>query len=131
MLTQYYLPILVIFGGVIDTQCCNYCHLPSDFSSKFQSSMTIFHHKLMTREGRVLANGCTPPSIIHDSICSRIHKKCHPKSHHIDTKYHSLCHSQVPSVNKTSFFPSSYVYLHMRPMMVTRGTKFLKCMNVM
>jgi hypothetical protein len=28
----------------------------SDFSSKFQSSMTIFHHKLLTREGRILAN---------------------------------------------------------------------------
>jgi hypothetical protein len=25
------------------------------FSSKCQSSMTIFHHKLLTREGRVLA----------------------------------------------------------------------------
>jgi hypothetical protein len=28
-----------------------------DFSSKFQSSMTIFHHKLLKREDRVLANG--------------------------------------------------------------------------
>ena len=33
-----------------------------DFSSKLQSSMTIFHHKLLTREGRVTANGWTHPS---------------------------------------------------------------------
>ena len=39
-----------------------YCHLLSDFSSKFQSSVTIFHHKLLTRGGRVLANGWTHPS---------------------------------------------------------------------
>ena len=49
-------------GGIIDLQWCNYYHLPSDFSSNFQSSMTIFHRKLLTREGRVLANGWTLPS---------------------------------------------------------------------
>ena len=27
-------------------------------------------------------------SIIYDNICSLIHKKCHPKSYHSDTKYH-------------------------------------------
>jgi hypothetical protein len=27
------------------------------FQSNFQLSMTIFHHKLLIREGRVLANG--------------------------------------------------------------------------
>ena len=32
-------------------------YLPSDVSSKLQSSMTTFHHKLSTREGRMLANG--------------------------------------------------------------------------
>ena len=31
-------------------------------ASKFWSSMTIFHLKLLTRESRVLANGWTPPS---------------------------------------------------------------------
>ena len=46
-------------GGVeiIDLHCCNYRVLLSDLSSKFQSSMTMYHHKLLTREGRVLANG--------------------------------------------------------------------------
>ena len=43
----------------IDLLSCNYCCLPSDFPSKFQSPMTIFHHKLRTREGRVLATGYT------------------------------------------------------------------------
>ena len=40
----------------------NYCHLSSDFSSRFQSSIAIFHHKLLTREGMVWANGWTHPS---------------------------------------------------------------------
>ena len=31
--------------------------LSNGFSFKFQSSMKIFHHKLLTGEGRVLANG--------------------------------------------------------------------------
>ena len=52
-----YLSFLVILEGLIDLPCCNYCHLPSDFSSKFQSSRTIFHHKLLTRDDIVLANG--------------------------------------------------------------------------
>ena len=80
---------LLTFGGITNLQCCNYCHLPGDLSSKFQSSMTIFHHKLLAREGRVLANGWAhPSSIIHDNICSVIHKKCHPKSYHSDIKCH-------------------------------------------
>ena len=40
----------------MDLQCRNYYHLPSDFLSKFQSSVAICYHKLMMREGRVLAN---------------------------------------------------------------------------
>ena len=53
------------------------------FSPKFQSSITILHHKLLIREGRVLVNG----SIIHDNICSLIHKKCHPGSYHSGIKF--------------------------------------------
>jgi hypothetical protein len=45
-----------LLGG-LDLQCCNYYHLPNYFTSKFQSCMTMFHHKLLIREGRVLANG--------------------------------------------------------------------------
>ena len=58
-----------------------------DFSSKLQLSMTIFHHKLLTREGRVMAQWMNS-SIIHDSSCSLIHKKSHPKSYQGDIKYH-------------------------------------------
>ena len=43
--------------GIIDLHCCNDCHLPSEFTLKFQSSMTILDQKLVTREGRDLANG--------------------------------------------------------------------------
>ena len=55
-LTLFVIPCK-LFWGITDLQCCNYCHLPSNFSSKLQSSMTIFHHKLLTREVRVLVNG--------------------------------------------------------------------------
>ena len=49
------------FAGLQISKFSNYCRLPSEFSSKFQSSMTIFHH-MLTREGRVLAIGSTQPS---------------------------------------------------------------------
>ena len=62
MLTQHYLSFLVSFWRILDGQWSNWCHLPSDFSSNFQSSLTIFCHKLLTREGRVLANGWTHSS---------------------------------------------------------------------
>ena len=48
--------------GIIDLLYCKNYHLPSNFSSIFQSSMTIFIHKLLTREGMVLANKWTHPS---------------------------------------------------------------------
>ena len=71
-----------MFWGLKIYRCCNYCHLPSDFSSTFQSSTTMFHHKLLTREGRVLANRWIHPS--SRTVCSLIHKKCHMKSYHSD-----------------------------------------------
>ena len=91
MSTQHYLSILVIFfwgGGIIDSQCCNYRNFPSGVSSKFQSSMTIFHHKSVTSEGRVLANGWTHPSSMTIFVHLFIYKKCHLKSYHGDIKYH-------------------------------------------
>ena len=42
----------IFFWGGLDLQYCDYCHLPSDSSSKFPSSTVIFHHKLLTRECR-------------------------------------------------------------------------------
>ena len=55
--------------------------LTHTFSSKSQSSMTTFHHKLLTREGKGFGRW-TNPSIMHDTICALIHKKCHPRSSH-------------------------------------------------
>ena len=48
-------------------QCCIYFHLLSAFSSEFQSFMTIFHHKSLTREARVLANHLLIRSVIRKS----------------------------------------------------------------
>ena len=55
--TQHWLSFLVIFLGNIDLQRYKYCRLLNDSPSKFQSFLTIFHHMLMTREGRVFAHG--------------------------------------------------------------------------
>jgi hypothetical protein len=79
MVTQHYLSFLVtVLGGIIDLQCSNCYHLPSVYSSKFQSPTTIFHHKLLTREGGVLANGWTHPLpmtiFVHLFIISVIRK---------------------------------------------------------
>ena len=83
--------------GIEVLHCCNYCHLPSDFSFKFESSMTIFHHKLLTRKGRVLADGWTHPS----SMIIFVHlfiRKCHLKSYQIDINYHMTLNSILYSV---------------------------------
>ena len=48
----------------------------------------MFHHKLLTREGRVLAYQWMNSSIIHDNVCICVHKKCHPERYHSDIKYH-------------------------------------------
>jgi hypothetical protein len=37
---------------------------------------------------QLFSNQWMKSSVIHDTICSLIHKKCHPKSYHSDTKYH-------------------------------------------
>jgi hypothetical protein len=53
----FVIPCNLLGRGIIDLQWCNYYHLPSDLSSKIQSLVTICHHKLLTREGRISANG--------------------------------------------------------------------------
>ena len=47
--------------GTMNLKWYNYGHKPRDFSSQLQSSMTIFHHKLLIREGKVLATGLAHP----------------------------------------------------------------------
>ena len=58
--------------GIIDSQCYNHCHLPSNFSSKFQSSMTMFHHKCADKRMQGFGQWMNS-SIIHDNVCSLIH----------------------------------------------------------
>jgi hypothetical protein len=77
------LSLLVVFfgGGVINFHCCHYCYLPSEFLIQ----ISIIHDKLLTIEGRGFTNGCS--SIIHNDICSLIHRMYYPKSCHSDIKY--------------------------------------------
>ena len=74
--------------GLYISNVAIYVNLPSGFLSKFHPSMTILHYKSMTREGRILALEWNP-SIIHDNMCSLIHKKFHPQSYHSDIKFHT------------------------------------------
>ena len=53
--------------------------------------MTIFHHKLFTKGQRMNS------SILHESICKLIHKKCHLKSYHTEIKY-PMTLNIIPSV---------------------------------
>ena len=59
MLTQHYLSFLVIFLGDNRFIVLQLLSLTKWIFIQIQSSMTIFHHKLLTREGRVLANRWT------------------------------------------------------------------------
>ena len=69
--------------GIIDLQCCNYCHLLSDFSSKFQSSMTIiFHCKIVRMQNipnfvSIIGNLDELKVSWDDSIVNLFMKKCH------------------------------------------------------
>ena len=92
-----------------------YCHLRNDFSSKYESSMVIFHHKLLIREGKIFGQWMTS-SIIHDHTRSLTHKKCHPKSYNSDIKYlmtliiiFSVVYIGLPSLNTEYFQDSKYM----------------------
>ena len=41
-------------------------------------------------------------SIIHENICSLIHKMCHPKSYHSDIKYHMIINNIFSSLLRSS-----------------------------
>ena len=97
------------FLGIIDLQSCKKLSVPSGFSSKVQSSMTTFHHKLLTIEGRVLANGWTHPSSMTIFV-PLIHKKCHPKKYHSDIKYHTAL--TIILVTKSNFLGVVYTMDH-------------------
>ena len=84
MLTQHYSSFLVKFGGVLDLQCCKYFSLTKWIF--IQISINISSN-FLTREGRVLANGCTHLSSMTIFV-HFIYKKCHSKNYHSDTKYY-------------------------------------------
>ena len=114
MSTQHYLSFLVHCLGDHRFTVLYYCHLPNDLSSKFRSYMTIFHRKLLTREGRVSANGWTHPSsmtlFVHSFIRSVV-QKCY----HSDIKYHmkpSIIFSVVYHIKKILFEPRALQYGH-------------------
>ena len=48
--------------------------------------MTIIRHKFVDKRRQGYSQGMNS-SIIHDNICSFIHKKCHSKSYHSDIKH--------------------------------------------
>ena len=114
MLTQHYLSFLVIIWWIIDLHYHKYYHLLSNISSKFQSSMTIFHHKLLTREGIILVNVRTHPSSMTIFV-QFIHEKCHLKSYHSDTE----CYMTL-----TIIF--SVVYFHLKDFLEYECELYLK-----
>ena len=64
------------FQGI--AQCCNYYHLPSNYSFNFGSSMTTFPSQVVDNINQGFGQWMTS-SIIHDNIHKLSHKKCHPK----------------------------------------------------
>lgn len=77
--------------GIIDLQCCEFCRLLHIFSSKFQSSVTMFHHVRM----QIIPNDCFSNGRLDeleeswdDMVCKIVHRKCHWKCYRSDTKCH-------------------------------------------
>ena len=82
MLTQHYLSFLVI----------TVLQLLS-LTKWFFIQISILHDNISSQVGDERRWGFgqwMSSSIIHDNICSLIHKNCHPKSYHIDIKYHMI-----------------------------------------
>jgi hypothetical protein len=83
---------------IADLQCCNYYHLLSDSLSKIHSSISIFHCKKAKMQNipnivSISSMNSIQISIIQNTICKFIHKKCHLKSYHYDIKYHWTLHT--------------------------------------
>jgi hypothetical protein len=67
-----------------NAQCCNYRHLLSEISSKFQSSMTILQYNNVWMQNISKADELKVSW--DDNYCELIQKKCHYKSYHNNTK---------------------------------------------
>ena len=86
MLTQNYFSLLVILGGIIDSQCLQLLSL----TKRFFIRILIMHDNISPQVVDNRRKGLRQwmnSSIVHDNICPLIHK-CVPKSYHSDTKYH-------------------------------------------
>ena len=69
---------------IINLHYCNYSHLPSNFSSKFNENISS---KVADKRRKGFGQWMNS-SIIHDEIYTLIRKKCHPKSYNSDIEYH-------------------------------------------
>ena len=88
MWTQYYLSILLIFLGSYEFTVLHYYHLPSEFSSKFHHPCQYFMTKMLTREGRILADGWTHSPFMAILVHFFLLRSVIKKSYHGDIRYH-------------------------------------------
>ena len=83
--TLFYHSLSFLEGDYRFTLTASIVTLQMVSSSKFQSSMTIFHHKLLTSLDLWMNS-----SINHDNSCSLSLEKCHLKSYQNDINYHII-----------------------------------------
>ena len=72
--------------GILGLQCCKNCHVLSDFSFKFPSSMTIFHNVNVRMQNIPKVDELKISW--DDNICKLIQRKCHLKIDDGDIKCH-------------------------------------------
>ena len=68
-----------IYSMIIDLKCCNYYQLLSDFSSKFQSFVAIFHHifvmmQIIPNFVSIVGMWMNKKVCLDESTCKHIHK---------------------------------------------------------
>ena len=88
MLTQHSLSFLVIFLGEYRVTMLQLVPLTKlIFHPNFNYPWQYFITSCWQEKGRGFGQWRNS-SIIHNNICSLIHKKCHPNSYHSDIKFH-------------------------------------------
>ena len=83
MVAQHYLSFLVIFLGD--------CRITVTYRVIFHPNFKHPWQYFITSWSQEKVDGWTHPSSM-TSICSLIHKKCHPKNYRSDIKYHMTLH---------------------------------------
>ena len=69
------------FWGIIDLQYCNYYHLLSALSSKFQPSMTTFYYKIVRKQNTPNLVSITSMDFMHDATKEWANKSWHVIAH--------------------------------------------------